>query len=445
MYKLISYFMLAFLMGCSTVTPTSYTPPSNNQLTNHIAQRDRQNPANIPIGGGFVADEAKQLLEFCIELNNQDDRGKSNDPQFQSQAENWQIVFDSRHIGNTEWNKKWAKLLANSPDPNNPETNGFGPFNNAWLLLRSKLDPTQYAIAIRGTVSETRSIMADAFITTVSAQSGIALKNDRLLPITFAATPQAELHSGFAYAAFTMLFDKDLGILKKLNDVQLPENAKLFITGHSQGAAIATIVHSFLYYALTDPNDRYQLHLHLQQADKSGVQLKSYLFAQPKPGNLQYAEDFARISKDLAYVINNSLDPVPQVPLTIQFASEVTGNVAEENQGKGKRIDQLLFSEIQYIADKLKGLRNKIAQRGNEHIKERFDEKKANLDLHYFDADQNATPIPVNSLNYTLAGQLIPLFGIDKGGNLYPIGNDKDVLLQHHATSYRKLMQQQIK
>jgi len=27
---------------------------------------------------------------------------------------------------------------------------------------------------------------------------------------------------------------------------------------------------------------------------------------------------------------------------------------------------------------------------------------------------------------------------------LYPIGNDKDVLLQHHATSYRKLIQQQI-
>jgi len=50
----------------------------------------------------------------------------------------------------------------------------------------------------------------------------------------------------------------------------------------------------------------------------------------------------------------------------------------------------------------------------------------------------------MQSLNYTLAGQLIPLFGLEKGGDLYPIGNDKDVLLQHHATSYRKLIQQQI-
>ena len=144
---------------------------------------------------GFVAAEAKQLLEFCIELNNQDDRGKSSDPQYEAKPGSWKIVFDSRHPGNTEWNKKWP-LPANAPDPNNPESNGFGPFNNAWLLLKSEIDPTQYAIAIRGTVGETRSIIADALITTTSVLSGIKLREGRLLPITFAATPKAELHLG---------------------------------------------------------------------------------------------------------------------------------------------------------------------------------------------------------------------------------------------------------
>jgi hypothetical protein len=444
MSKLISSLTLAFLMGCSTISiPSNAAVEPNPQLS----QRDLQNPANIQAGGGFIAAEAKQLLEFCIELNNQDDRGKSNDHQFEAKPEGWEIVFDSRHPGNTEWNKRWPRpSLANAPDPNNPETNGFGPFNNAWLLLKSDIDPTQYAIAIRGTVGEARSIIADALITTTSAQSGIKLNNGRLLPITFAATPTAELHIGFAYAAFTMLFEKDLGILRKLHEANLPDNAKLFITGHSQGAAIATLVHSFLYYALTDPTDRYKLNLKLKQANNSGVQLKSYLFAQPKPANLQYADDFARISKDVSYSINNNLDPVPQIPLSMQLLSEVMGNVAEENRGRGNLADQLIFKEIQTVTDRLKDLRNRVATRSARHVAERFDEKKANLDLQYFEGEKSPAPVSVNSLNYTLAGQLIPLFGLKEGGDLYPnpIGNAKDVLLQHHATSYRKLMQKQI-
>ena len=441
MYKFISSLSLAFLIGCATITtPSNAAFQPNAQLS----QRDLQNPATTPSGGGFVAPEVKSLLEFCIELNNQDDRGKSSDSQFQAKSEGWKIVFDSRHSGNTEWNKKWSSV-ANAPDPNNPETNGFGPFNNAWLLLKSETDPTQYAIAIRGTVGEAHSIIADTLITTTAAQSGITLNDGRLLPITFAATPQAELHLGFAYAAFTLLFEKDLGILRQLRDAKLPDNAKLFITGHSQGAAIATLVHSFLYYAITDATDRYQLNLKLKQADNTGVQLKSYFFAQPKPGNLQYAEDFARIAKDVSYTVNNDLDPVPQVPLSIQLLSEVTGGVAEENKGKGKRIDQLIFAEIERISNRLKWIRNDLAKRGAENVARLFDEKKINLDLQYFEGEKALYPVVAHSLNYTLAGQLIPLFGLEKGGNLYPIGNDKDVLLQHHATSYRKLIQQQIR
>jgi Lipase (class 3) len=439
MYKLIRSLPLAFLVGCAIITPSNASFQPNAQLS----QRDLQNPATTQPGIGFVAAEVKQLLEFCIELNNQDDLGKSSDPQFEAKPEGWKIVYDSRHPGNTEWNKKWPRPT-NAPDPNNPESNGFGPFNNAWLLLQSESDPNQYAIAIRGTVGETRSIIADALITTTSAQSGIKLRDGRLLPITFASTPKAELHLGFTYAAFTMLFEKERGILRRLRDAKLPDNAKLFITGHSQGAAIATLVHSFLYYAITDPADRYKLNLQLKQSSNSGVQLKSYLFAQPKPGNLQYAEDFARIAKDLSYAINNDLDPVPQVPLSLQVPSEVVAGVADENRDKGNLVDRLVFDEIKALTDFNQRIRNIVAQRGTEQIAKRFDEKKMNLDLQYFEGENSPLPVPATSLNYILAGQLIPLFGLEKGGNLYPIGKATDVLLHHHATSYRKLIQQQI-
>ncbi len=440
MSKSINSLPLMILMGCAAIA----TPFNASSQSNALYQRDLQNPATSPLGGGFVSNEAKQLLELCIELNNQDDRGKSADPQYEAKPGNWSITFDSRHPGNMEWNKKWPHP-ASGADPNNVETNGFGPFNNAWLLLQSKSDPAQYAIAIRGTVGETRSIIADALITTTPAQSGIKLHDGRVLPIIFAATPKAELHLGFAYAAFTMLFENERGILAKLREAKLPDNAKLFITGHSQGAAIATLVHSFLYYAITDPADRYKLNLQLKQANNSGIQLKSYLIAQPKPGNLQYAEDFARITKDVSYVINNDLDPVPQVPLSLQVPSEVISGIAYENKGKGSLIERLVFDDIQVVTSFNQKIKNIVAQRSTEIIARRFDEKKMNLDLHYFDGEKSPAAMPATSLNYILAGQLIPLFGQENGGDLYPrVNNDPDVLLHHHATSYRKLIQHQI-
>ena len=440
MNKFIRSLSLVLLIGCTTVTTASNAAFETDAL---LSQRDLQNPSTTQPGGGFVATEAKQLLEFCIELNNQDDRSKSADPQFEAKPGSWEILYDSRHPGNSEWNKKWPHRET-EPDPNNPESNGFGPFNNAWLLLQSKTDPSQYTIAIRGTVNEAQSIKADALFTTTSAQSGIKLHDSSYLPITFAATPKAELHLGFAYASFTLLFEKEKGILGRLRDEKLPADATLFITGHSQGAAIATLVHSFLYYALTNPADRYQLNLHLKKPRHAGIQLKSYLFAQPKPGNQQYAEDFARITKDLSYTINNDLDPVPQVPLSWQLPSEVLKNVDVENMGKGSPKDRAIFDLLDLIIKPSQEIKNRIAKKGVEAVARRFSEKKVNLDLRYFDGEKSGGSVPVNSLNYSLAGQLIPLFGLKEGGTLYPqIDNAADVLLQHHATSYRKLMEQQ--
>jgi hypothetical protein len=63
----------------------------------------------------------------------------------------------------------------------------------------------------------------------------------------------------------------------------------------------------------------------------------------------------------------------------------------------------------------------------------------------YFPAsDEQPYVALADSLNYTLAGQLVPVFGIEKGGDQYPIGSSADSLLQHHATSYRLLIAQQL-
>ncbi len=433
MHKILLTLPL-LLIGCATM---------NNDPTLNQRLQQRDTLATLP--AEFNSADAQQLLEFCIELNNQDDRNnplKKADQNVYAKAPDWTIFFDSRHPGNHEWNKTWPyhKTDDHQKDPNNPESNGFGPLNNAWLLVQSLKDPSVFAIAIRGTVGEWQSILADAYATSIPAYAGIEYPKNTHLPLTFAATPKAELHLGFSYASLALLFDDDLGILTQLQRVtQNQKLSKLLITGHSQGAAIATLTHSFLYYALTDPKDRYKLKNQL-----SPTQLKSYVFAQPKPGNLQYAQDFARITKDNAYVINNDRDPVPQVPLSLETIAEVTQYIAEDNDNV--TVGGWFNHVTESISHTTNTLRDKLADMFTDKMADKF--KSANIKRSinaYFPASVEQPYVALaDSLNYTLAGQLVPVFGLEKGGNQYPIGNSADSLLQHHATNYRLLITQQL-
>jgi hypothetical protein len=52
---------------------------------------------------------------------------------------------------------------------------------------------------------------------------------------------------------------------------------------------------------------------------------KTYVYAQPKPGNDHYAADFENrfCNIGLAFRVTNSLDWVPQVPFTIEFPADI--------------------------------------------------------------------------------------------------------------------------
>lgn len=372
---------------------------------------------------GFKTNEAKQLLEFCIELNNQDDRGKYPDnKEFQADLGSWKIISDSRE----------GKI-------NDPSTNGFGPFNNAWIALQNT-ETDEYALAIRGTVGQARSILDDVLATTIPSHSGIEFPENWNLPIIFATTPRAEVHLGFAYAAFSILFDKERGILELLRSERIPANAKFFITGHSQGAAVATLVHAFLHYAISDPSDRYGLY-------NKQLTLKSYVFAQPKPGNYQFAIDFARIAGRYGsgFVINNNLDAVPQLPISRETVAESISDAVSENHGHGRGLSGILIDGLAITGKAIFWVRNLFA----EHIANKINElyrkdQAASINTAYFNGIDKIPEKSVNSLNYTLSGVLIPVYGISGGGNLYPLPEESDLLLQHHATTYRKLINQQL-
>jgi hypothetical protein len=369
-----------------------------------------------PSGGGFSLAEAKALLEFCIAL----DYGLKNEyvapvPK-PANAAGWEEVFPVHET-----------LPANSVP------GGIGRYQNAWKLYW-KTGTNVYAVAVRGTIEDKESVIDDVIATSIADYPVRLPVNDaQMLQFYLAETPQAETHLGWTYAMAALMFNEDdspartgAGILQILRE-RVPAGSRILITGHSQGAAVATLVHAFLHYALADAKDKFQI------AHK-GYALKSYVFAQPKPGNWQFAMDFARIANGQGFVINNDRDWVPQVPLSIQFLDEpgtyLVGQLTSQpsltgliNLGVG--IGDLGFGVGQRAAIAL--------HIQNDTIKAAV--RRMTIDPH--DLDARLPELPAYSINYALAGTQVPVFGSASSR----IVLDGTAMAEHHGPNYRILLE----
>jgi hypothetical protein len=223
---------------------------------------------------GFNLEEAEALVAMLAQLEGSTPPPLTAPPFPAS----WQIVFDSPVIG---------------------------IFDNKWQLAQNRDVPGQYAVLIRGTVDEAGSIIDDLLSVMIPASGSVFG-----VPYQLAADPQAAVHLGFTLATFILLFDPENGILIKLIEKGEPIT-DVFVAGHSQGAAIATICRSFFRYANIPLFPKFNY--------------KTYLFAQPKPGNDHYGDDFeSAVSNDgLAFSVLNNQDWVPQVPLTIELLTDI--------------------------------------------------------------------------------------------------------------------------
>lgn len=182
----------------------------------------------------------------------------------------------------------------------------LGIFDNVWQVVQDQAsNPGRFAILIRGTVNESGSIIDDLLSVMIPA-SGTVLGHR----YCFANDPMAGVHLGFALAALVVLWDPTDGILARLPQL-CPKGGEIYVSGHSQGAAIATLIRSFLS--------------NLPPGQDLGYSYKSYTLALPKPGNSHYASEFNAAFADpgMAYTICNSQDWVPQVPLTLEWISDV--------------------------------------------------------------------------------------------------------------------------
>lgn len=414
----LAVVVLVAFTGCRTIPPVY---PDTNPMSPPVAT------------SAFDRAEAMAMVEFCIDLDNQDDRGQPNARNIYNlradRIAEWQLIDDSR--------VRYANSIRlTGVERTNPEKNGFPPFDSAWTLWKktgAAKDGTQvYALAFRGTVfSNDASVVEDALATTVAAKHGLELPPGRFLNVSFADLPRAEVHEGFAYGVFTELFDKDFGVLNRIR-LEVPPGSTLIITGHSQGAALATLAHAFFFYAAKE--GRFGI-------PEMKLHLRSYAFAQPKPGNIQLAMDFAGITGGGAnsFCLNNTLDPVPMLPPTHSF---LFGAFEDCPPGTNPA-----FEFIRAANNFMNRFRRTVSAFSQRTLAGRISKLQKEDDDRLYAAGElpakpNTKPASAVSQDYVAVGEVIPLIGLYRGDAYYGCPADgSDEFIQHHATTYRRLLE----
>lgn len=390
------------------------------------------------MAAGFNKQEAMQMLELSAELNRFGVKD-AEDPD----TSRWEFVTEGMDLNN-----------GGKPD------HGFGPFNNRWKLWRRQ-ESNDYAVVIRGTIYDADSIDEDLLANTLPAEKIlIPAGKDKTISFRLASTsyrqvdegkdwPMPEVHAGFAYGLAAMLFDRQFGLIKALQ--RLPEQSRLYITGHSQGAGIATLLHSFLHYACADgwnatasEDEKIYKDCVRFGLEKKHFSIKSYVFAQPKPGNWRYAMDFAQAigNAGLSFTIDNYDDPVVQVPLAFQLLSD---SLTQQEIDSLHKEHNHRF--LHFLATLTGSFRRIISTGLDEKILDaKFLEDKGQgayadrVDATWSDGHAKKIAAGGASLNYTPVGNLISVRP-RREDNLEKYENTRkhDFLWEHHLWRYKQL------
>jgi hypothetical protein len=342
----------------------------------------------MPLAPGFDAREALDMLQFSAIVEN-----GANPPIPPAPPANWQRLFTSPVIP---------------------------PFDNMWELW--KRDDGAFAVSIRGTVFQAGSIAEDVLALMIRATGTIKVGATQF-PYSFAADPHAGVHLGFAVATLLTAELPVIGILDVLKQNGVGAGSQVFVTGHSQGAAMATLLRSYLQYG----------------TNLQGVSYKTYVYAQPKPGNDHYAADFEnRFSNPgLGFRVTNSLDWVPQVPFTLEY----TGDINEPNPLSVLTQPEFLMKiaksiPVRAVSMLVEDASHSIVTRQIERVRPALQElmtAKAGPAAQVFGG---AIDVPLMfTFNFLNAGTNFSLMGnpcVDK--------ECADSFFEHHASTYYGLM-----
>lgn len=260
--------------------------------------------------------------------------------------------------------------------------------DNRWDLWEAPYKAPVFSI--RGTTGEMTSWLANFYAAMIPASGSIKLSDSYIFDYKFAADSGALVHTGWTIGLAFLWSD----IKAKIMDQYTKGQRNMLVMGHSQGGAIAFLLHSLLYYK--------------QQSGEipADITFKTYCSAAPKPGNLFYAYDFDFITRNgMAFRVVNSADWVPEMPFSIQTLKDV--NKVNPFSDPNKQLKKMPW--IQRVA--VKHVYNDMNRAANKANKT-FRKYLGGLTYRFVKKSLADFPKPNNavSLNYTTAGHPVILW-----------------------------------
>jgi len=177
--------------------------------------------------------------------------------------------------------------------------------DNMWYLWQNENQVA--AISLRGTTTKMISWLENFYAAMIPATGAIKINDDYTFRYQLATNPRATVHAGWMIGLAFLSRD----ITPRIDSLYKAGVKDFFITGHSQGGAIAYLLTAYLY--------------HLQHAGTlpADIRFKTYCSAAPKPGNLYFAYDYEVLTQSgWAYNVVNSADWVPETPFSIQTLND---------------------------------------------------------------------------------------------------------------------------
>lgn len=291
--------------------------------------------------------------------------------------------------------------------------------DNRWdLWLRN--DEKMAVISIRGTTASPVSWLANFYSAMIPATGSLQTNDSTTFNYQFSADEKAAVHTGWsialAYLAPT--------IEEQIQKWHARGIKEFLIMGHSQGAAIAFLLRSYLFYKTknkTLPED---------------LIFKTYCSAAPKPGNLYYAYDYEYLNREgWSYTVVNAMDWVPETPFSIQQITDV--NTLNPFSG----IDAVLKKQKFFVRTYMKHVYNKLRRSTGKAAKTYTKYLGAKMfPIVRKTLPQLREPRYVSGLNYMRAGAPVVLQPDEAYLQKFNSNNPHGVFYHHFFEAYRSLL-----
>lgn len=331
----------------------------------------------------------------------------------------WQEYHDMFILCIKNFYKHEASIL---PDPAPYHLVYESPYiglDNKWQLYVHNDQPLA-AISLRGTTASAESWLANFYSAMIPARGTIRLNKERRYDYSFAVHPNAAVHAGWALCALALSDD----ILPKMDSLYRAGIKDFYITGHSQGGALSTLLTAYLK--------------ELQAAGKlpADIQIKNYASASPKVGNEYFAHEYKIKTADFgAFNVVNVEDWVPQTFITVQKPEDYNAVSIFQNFQNGAvngSIIQRLLMKTLY--KKVKKPLNKAQKRFEKYFG-KYIHKQI---IKYL--PELEMPAYFHSSHYIAAPHVIPMIG-----ELRQNTDGLPLMHFHNASSYYNLILQNLK